>query len=1321
MTVREINGLVIRGGKAGHPVASLHSAFVRRPFLVIIFHLLLLFIPLGLLAQEESLRINEFMALNQGTITDGDAEYSDWIEIHNPGTESAYLYGWSLTDERDLPRKWIFPDVSLDPGGYMLVFASGKNRSISGQELHTNFRLEGAGEYLGFFNPEGTAVTEFYPGFPEQQTDFSYGLLGDAYVEFSIPTPGGPNSEEGSLLPAPVFDIPHGLYDRAFDVQIISGVPGAEVYYTTDGSRPGAGNGTLYTSPLHIGTTTVLRAVSVIGSGSPARIATCTYIFPADVIRQPNDPTGYPAEWGPYTAITGTAIADYEMDPECVADTLSAREVISALYALPTISLVSERDNFFSLDLNEQTGGIYIYTGPPLSNTTYGPGRGWERPVSFEYFGSTGTGTTGNDSPDTLSLQVDCGILIQGGHARRPEKSPKHSFRLIFRGEYGASRLNFPLFPGEDASQSFNNLILRAGFGLSWIHHSNDERIRAQYIRDAWTKDTQLDMGHPSSRSGYAHLYINGIYWGIYAPSERMDGDFGASYMGGRAEDYDVIKDYAEVSDGTIDAWDKMMAMANAGLQANEAYQAIQGKDPDGRPDPALGSMVDVVSLADYMLINFYGGNTDWDHHNWTAMRNRVDPEKGFRFLCWDAEHMLKTVNENVTGEFNANCPSNVFQQLCGNEEFRRLFADRVQKHCFGQGALAPGPAMQRWVERMNVVGEAVDAESARWGDYRRDVHQWQAAGPFDLYARDPHWLAERDFILNTYFPQRTSVLLDQLRAAGLFPATAAPEMRINDSPVEQKWIIPGDVLTMSAPEGMIYYTTNGTDPANWEPSQPGADRTLIAFNADKMVLVPKSAIGDSWRTNPAYDDSGWKLCQGVPGGVGYEINSGYENMISLDVAGDMHSTGTDPNTSCCIRIPFTIASGDLQEIKSLYLEVLYDDGFVAWLNGRKVAQANAPGTVDWNSAASATHEAGDPETYNISLFLGDLKAGDNLLAIQGLNSNTTSSDFLVSAELTGTNQSPAPVSEDAIMYTDPVVLNASSRIRARTFNNGEWSAVNEKFFLLAEDFHRIKITEIHYHPPGEDTIDSRMFEFLELKNTGNTTLDLGGVRFIDGVEYTFPEETALGPKEFIVLAGDRRSFARRYGFYPFDVFKGQLNNGGEWLVLTGPQGDTLCAIYYNMTGSWPQLPDGYGYSLVPTEFDPANDQNHSSWWRPSHRIGGSPGMDDLEYLSDEPEEPLPVPAVILSQNYPNPFSERTWIGYTLPEYARVRVSVINMLGQEVASLVNQMQQSGSYVLEWDGTDHLGNAVGGGFYFCRIIVKGNLNQVQMTRKMLLVR
>jgi hypothetical protein len=120
--------------------------------------------------------LTEFLAENNLGLKDDDGNREDWIEIHNPGGAPASLAGWSLTDDRSRPRAWEFPDLTLRPGEFLVVFASGKDRRTLGGPLHTNFRLSTAGEYLGLIRPDGTVATEFAPAYPAQVPDVSFGF-----------------------------------------------------------------------------------------------------------------------------------------------------------------------------------------------------------------------------------------------------------------------------------------------------------------------------------------------------------------------------------------------------------------------------------------------------------------------------------------------------------------------------------------------------------------------------------------------------------------------------------------------------------------------------------------------------------------------------------------------------------------------------------------------------------------------------------------------------------------------------------------------------------------------------------------------------------------------------------------------------------------------------------------------------------------------------------------------------------------------------------------------------------------------------------------
>ena len=148
--------------------------------------------------------ISEIVAANDKSLKDNFGEDSDWIELHNPGSEPANLLGWGLSDELESPLKWTFPDVSIPPGKFLLVHASGNNIADPRRPLHTSFRLSRAGEFLGLAKPDGNFADKYTPGFPALNDNQSYGVpMMEAPTEvipvhstFSYLTPASINAKE---------------------------------------------------------------------------------------------------------------------------------------------------------------------------------------------------------------------------------------------------------------------------------------------------------------------------------------------------------------------------------------------------------------------------------------------------------------------------------------------------------------------------------------------------------------------------------------------------------------------------------------------------------------------------------------------------------------------------------------------------------------------------------------------------------------------------------------------------------------------------------------------------------------------------------------------------------------------------------------------------------------------------------------------------------------------------------------------------------------------------------------------------------------------
>lgn len=773
--------------------------------------------------------ITEFMANNEVTIADEDGDYSDWIELYNADDVPINLKGWYLTDDAEDLQKWKMPEITLASNGYLLVFASDKGRTDPAGELHTNFKLSSSGEFLAVVEPDGQTISHaFAEEYPEQRKDISYGIYQGQFAYFDEPTPGAEN-QAGTLSERPEFSHTRGFYDEAFQLTLTSPEAGIRIYYTTDGTRPTPETGTLYNGPIDITTTTPLSAVAVTEDGAISSIMSHTYLFLEDILQQSNNPPGYPDTWSPFKFKEGNAPADYEMDQEIVQHPDYKELMDDALLSIPTVSIVTDRGFIFSHEKNSETGGIYIFTG---NSGEGGAGQDWERPASVEYY-----------DPNTQDqFQVNCGLRLHGGNSRVPDNSPKHGFRISFRSQYGPSKLRYPFFEEPTATDEFNALVFRAGYNYSWIKNEEVQRRHAQYLQDPFAKASQRALGQVSPHEKFVHLYLNGLYWGLYNVSEKVTNDFMESYLDGEEEDFDVIKDHGLVVDGLWTDWTKLYQQTKAGLGSNENYQKVQGKDPDGSINPDLDNLLDVENLIGYMQYNMYIGNVDWDHNNWFAARNRVTNDAGFRFFCWDAETSMTELDYNNVDENNEENPSWFYHELLENDDFRMLFADHIQKNFFNGGPLTPEAAEARYEELAAEIDLAVIAESARWGDYQKDVLN---NGSGVVYNRNEHWVPRRDELLDEYFPQRTDVVIQQFQDYGVFPTIQAPEFTHYGGEIPD----PID-LGMTTNYGDIYFTIDGSDPREQITSAVSSLSQLYdgAFPVNASITVrARAKSGNEW------------------------------------------------------------------------------------------------------------------------------------------------------------------------------------------------------------------------------------------------------------------------------------------------------------------------------------------------------------------------------------------------------------------------------------------------------------------------------------------
>ncbi|MDB4690371.1 lamin tail domain-containing protein [Verrucomicrobia bacterium] len=1156
-----------------------------------------------------SILISEFMADNEGIHLDGDNRAVDWVEIHNASSESVNLAGYSLTDDSNVPNKWMFPPIHMPAGGYLVVY--GGTPVVDGiipndyQDtdglFHFNFNLKDSGEFLAIVRPDGrTLESVIEPRYPAQFADISYGLNRHGENNyFTSPSPGkiNGNGYEG-ILKDTLFSEKRGFYDSPIEVSISTEGENTSIRYTLDGSQPTVSRGQLYEGPVPITTTTTLRAIAFREGWRSSKVMTHSYIFVNDVARQPANPSGWPDNWGANGEVNrndgsrnGIVPADYEMDPRVVENTLPGYGIRDALLDIPSVSIVMSQDDFI-----RPGSGIYAIPQTRI-----------EKPCSIEYL-----------LPDGSSgFQENCKIEVHGNSSRRPWRMQKHSLRVTFTSDQGAARLNYPLFP-ESPVSNFNKLVLRACFTDSWgLVSWGSSRYRpndSQYIRDVWMKKSLQAMGQASSHGNFVHLYVNGLYFGLHNLTERLEDDFFSNHLGGDEQDWEINEDFS--SPGR--RWSQMMH--------------IDASTPEGFAE--IQSFVDMENFADYMLLHFYADSEDWPHHNGYAAANTNSGDGRFRFFVWDQEIVLDKFSWNRydhSGGVGA-----LFQKLRHNSAFRLLFADQAQKHFSPGGALSLKQNQQRYLNLANQIDKAIVAESARWGDtqastpYGNRVQQPNPLtnvnhdnyppapnNPDIFFTREDSWIVERDNILNHYLPtlhdpNSRFAILSELRIEGLYPNAPAPEFSINPG-----HIVSGTPIELQSKDGIIYYTLDGTDPRQAERI---LQTILLNDGAPASAIIPENASFKRDWIKPAFSEGrGWK--QGFTG-IGYETSpSDYKGFIGLNVA-EMRNL----NSSVYIRVSFSVANEmKLDDVMELRLDMRYDDGFIAYLNGNRVAQANAPIiSPDWNSTARTTNPdsaASIFQSFDITSYKHLLVKGKNLLAIHGLNGSVNSSDLLITPRLVASGPDIPQHNTNAMEYTRPIALSQSALLRARTLHKGEWSALNEAYYILespaAHD--NLVISEIMYHPS-----DSEISEFIELLNISDQTLSLSGVHFNSGVEFEFEQGTTLPPGMRTLIARSASEVTTTAsginiaGEFQNDT---RLANNGEVVELVALDGSMIQLLNYDDRSPWPVNADGKGPSLVLVNPRTNPDPNDPANWRLSKFHGGSPGNAEPRGFTGEPSE----------------------------------------------------------------------------------------------------
>jgi len=533
------------------------------------------------------------------------------------------------------------------------------------------------------------------------------------------------------------FSVKRGLYNTPFTLYISADQPNTTIKYTTDGSVPSQNNGNIYNGNITINSTTVLRVFGYSNTDQ-TNVRTHSYIFYEDVPYQPNSKSGFPD-------------SGFAFDGSILNNNNYANQLNDALLQIGTISI--------AIDLND-FNDVY-------NNTA-------ERIASAEFI----IPSTGKHK------QEDCGIERFGGSSFN---SHKRNFRLSFKSIYGDSKLSFPLF-NDNVVNEFDQLALRAGHAGCINNEGNSLHTgESNDLADQVVRDLQINMSNDKVgvAGNFMHLYLNGIYWGVYNATERPIDGWAQKYFGGEKEDYDVIK-RKRALDGNKNQWNTLVNFAaNNNLANSSNYQTIQ-------------NYINIENFIDYILVSNYAPHAD-NHvnaKNSYATKNRLTND-GFKFWIWDTEPAFDYdwphgwYKNDVTGSYPFDT---IYTALTNNPDFLMQTADQMHCHCFNNGALTPNQASQTYIETYNATNIAMIAEAGRWASN-------------SAYTG---FVNAKNRIVNNYLPARTNETINNYKNAGLYPNISAINFNQYGGVLNN-----GTSVSLNNPNGSgtVYYTIDRTDP----------------------------------------------------------------------------------------------------------------------------------------------------------------------------------------------------------------------------------------------------------------------------------------------------------------------------------------------------------------------------------------------------------------------------------------------------------------------------------------------------------------------------
>ena len=1068
--------------------------------------------------------VSEFMADNATTLTDEDGDSSDWIEIRNTTSNPVNLEGWSLTDSPNNTQRWSFPDRTIGPDEYLLVFASGKDRKVVGQPLHTDFRLSAGGEYLALYQPDGTTTSFAYePEFPAQSADVSYGLSHDLSVEgfFLLPTPGQRNdvpiqdsarsvviNELMYRLPTPSildaedtslefiellnrghtdvnvggWQITRGV-DFVFpDVNIpaqgmlvvAANLEAFQAVYPTVTNVVGNWQGTLSnrgeTLEIVDQTGAIVDQLRYADEGDWAVRTEDRYTptYSGWVWDANHDGGGHTLElvnsnmsndngqnWSSSQALGGTPgapnsvaaaniaplIADVHHDPPIpqATDSVTLRALIqdesSASVEVNAHWRSDEAEPFASTpmfddglhDDGKANDGLYgvILPGQPdrtvvefyvTANDAQGMSRSWPAPTDQGLQEVNAIYQVIDDFDDEVSFTAGSPPIY---HVimTPDERVQFDGMNRYFNAQFNAT---FIAVTGTGIDVRYNAGVRYRGSG------SRNDRVPNNRINlphdNPWQGITAINLnqnnpidqiagstifrlaGVPAADVHGVRLFGNGIdrkNGGFYAHSETFDSAYAENH-------------FPTDSDGNLYRGRRPNESPPGGGGAGLAYL---GQDPAPYVSYIKSTNASAADWSDVIDLT-YVLNEATDDVYVEEVRRVIDVDQ------WFLTFAVNTFISNTEyGLFTGDPLGDDYAMYRGNEDSRFQMVPYDWDTSFrnlNRSIFTPGDVDQ--LNKLITHPEFLPQFYAAYRDLIQNVILTDDLGPALDAALSGIAPNTQINDIKSFLRNRADVVLNQINDQLVVAA---------DLPVEEG--VPRSTTGNYSLSGQVPYAETravrvdgelGTiDRGSWASPMSEDQDPLLSLGSAWRYLDDGSDQGVDWRA-PNFDDSGWKsgLAQ-----LGYGDG---DETTTIEYGGDENNRFV----TSYFRTEFTIQDADqLNQIQSLFVRMIYDDGVAVYLNGAEILRAALPTDATASTFADAVRSGeSNLETFSLpSSAREQLVVGRNVLAVEVHQANSTSSDVSMDLELgvssretmldPGMNRIAVAAYGDASGATDPV------------------------------------------------------------------------------------------------------------------------------------------------------------------------------------------------------------------------------------------------------------------------------------------------------------